>query len=467
MLGTTGWMPGSKLEREGRMTLRLNPRSILKLPHGENGRRDYRDHVVRGLTLRVGATERTWAFVYRSSGRVRRFTIGSAHEISLATARQRVRALRADLARGIDPQSAKVKEREESRRDAAAPRFRDLCDAFVADQSPDWRPSTRRGWLHHIKTNIKPILGDKRPADISGDDVRALIDGMARRVPVSARRAYEVLRRIFAWAAWKRYVPSSPCVTARPFETSKRSGVKKATRRFKAFTDEQIRAIFMASKGTELEPVVDLAARTAVRRHEILAARWEDIDFGVALWRVPAAMHKTGDETGEPHLVTLSTGAQNTLGTIRSANLNAGLASGWVFPAATTTCHVCEQAGHADPPNKVVKSVKVAAGIGDRGLLHRFRDTLKTRLSEHGTDVRVSEHILGHVVPGIAGIYDHAEMLPQRREALEWWSQELDRILAGPVAPAKVVPIAKGRDVASSRRPRLPSRMRNTGREWV
>jgi hypothetical protein len=24
-------------------------------------------------------------------------------------------------------------------------------------------------------------------------------------------------------------------------------------------------------------------------------------------------------------------------------------------------------------------------------------------------------------VPGIAGTYDHAEMLPQRREALQWW----------------------------------------------
>jgi hypothetical protein len=30
---------------------------------------------------------------------------------------------------------------------------------------------------------------------------------------------------------------------------------------------------------------------------------------------------------------------------------------------------------------------------------------------------------------GFAGIYDHAEMLTQRREALQWWDAELDRIL--------------------------------------
>jgi hypothetical protein len=32
---------------------------------------------------------------------------------------------------------------------------------------------------------------------------------------------------------------------------------------------------------------------------------------------------------------------------------------------------------------------------------------------------------------GIVGTYDHAELLPQRREALQWWSEELARILSG------------------------------------
>lgn len=86
---------------------------------------------------------------------------------------------------------------------------------------------------------------------------------------------------------------------------------------------------------------------------------------------------------------------------------------------------------------------QAAAGITDRGLLHRFRDTIKTRMSEHGISERVSEHILGHVVPGIAGTYDHAEMLTQRREALAWWDEELDRILRKTprTQPANVVPI--------------------------
>jgi len=100
-----------------------------------------------------------------------------------------------------------------------------------------------------------------------------------------------------------------------------------------------------------------------------------------------------------------------------------------------------------DKPSKASAAVKAAAGITDRGLLHRFRDTLKTRLSEHGVDGRVSEHVLGHVVPGIAGVYDHAELLPQRREALSWWDKELDRILK---------PKADSRRPANGRAERTP-----------
>jgi len=84
------------------------------------------------------------------------------------------------------------------------------------------------------------------------------------------------------------------------------------------------------------------------------------------------------------------------------------------LPRLTTSCEICTQPGHMGKPNKASAAVKKAAGITDRGLLHRFRDTLKTRLSEHGVDGRVSEHILGHAVPGIAGIYDHAELRPRR-----------------------------------------------------
>jgi integrase len=188
-------------------------------------------------------------------------------------------------------------------------------------------------------------------------------------------------------------------------------------------------------------------ARTGVRSHEARAARIpDDFDFEKKLRRVPPEMHKVGDDTGVPHLVPLSTGALRVVRAIVAAMPETEAdESRWLFPAPTRNCEVCGLDGHMDKPNKAYLAIKQAAGITDRGLLHRFRDTIKTRMSEHGISERVSEHILGHVVPGIAGTYDHAEMLTQRREALAWWDEELDRILherkAPRTQPANVVPI--------------------------
>jgi integrase len=419
----------------------LTAKNVFSLPAPDSGQKDYfdSDGPVSGFSVRVTASgKRTYCLIYRADRRQRRLTVGNASILSLADARQKARDALRTLALGSDPMATRAEERQDTTT------FGQVCDGFVKDQSADWRPSTRKGWVRYIDKEIKPVLSDLLPEQVTPDRVRDLIDGIRtgvpgtgekgstiwkrRPAPVSARRCYEVLRRLCAWAVWKRYLPISPCDQAKPFER-KKSG-KGRSARSKPYTDEQLRTIFTHSKGTELEHALALVARTGVRSHEARSARWEDFDLDRSLWRVPPAMHKTGDETGVPHLVTLTKGVRRVLDSIRRANLKAGLRdSPWLFPASTSSCEVCGMAGHMDKPNKVTAAVKTAAGISDRGLLHRFRDTIKTRMSEHSISERVSEHILGHVVPGIMGTYDHADMLPQRRAASTWWDSELGRIL--------------------------------------
>jgi len=303
--------------------------------------------------------------------------------------------------------------------------------------------------------------------------------------PVSARRCHEVVRRIFAWAssadrdialARKRHgisrLPTNPAIEASSYRRKRRRVRTRFEAATKAYTDPQLRAIFAAAASqveaaavamreweaehpsatrqtraasTTLQHALEarsfarrleLLALTGVRAHDARAARIkEQFDLGRKLWTIPE--HKTSDHTGAPHLVPLSSAALALQARIREENLAAGYGnSPWLFPGATASCEVCDRPGHADKDQKAANRIKAAAGVEGRGLLHRLRDTIKTRMSEHGIDGRVSEAILAHVPAGVVGTYDHAELLPQRRQALEWWGGELARILGEP-APAE------------------------------
>lgn len=74
------------------MSLFLTDPFIRSLRPAESGRVQYFDNNVKGLCLRVSATNRkTWCVVYRFNGRVRRYTLGvypSLDSQTLASARR-------------------------------------------------------------------------------------------------------------------------------------------------------------------------------------------------------------------------------------------------------------------------------------------------------------------------------------------------------------------------------------------
>src|SRR5207245_629698 len=92
--GRKGGSMARDQEAESRVR-KLTPRDIRTLPADGGRRRDWRDELERGLTLRVAPDgHRSFTFVYRFAGRVRRFTIGNAEDVALADARKLARQLK-------------------------------------------------------------------------------------------------------------------------------------------------------------------------------------------------------------------------------------------------------------------------------------------------------------------------------------------------------------------------------------
>jgi integrase len=421
---------------------KLTARNVKSLPAVGGKRTDYRDAGFPGFFLRVSDTgARSYGVVYTApDGRLRRYTIGSAHgqgALGLAEAHSIAAKMRAHVTTGHDPQTDKLATRRRSGTTVAA-----VIDDFLADQQGRWRPATRAGWVRFLRREVLPVLGRREIAQVTKRDVRSLVDrikngGPNRKgAPVSALATYEVLRRLFRWAVSHDAVAESPCALA----------AADLPRRRKAdtvYSDGELRFAIRAAQNTNAVRLVRLIAYTATRDLETRAATWVQFDLGRALWTIPPERSKSGDRTGNPHVVPLSAGALRVLAEIREANLAAGQEwSPLLFPARGS--------GHSEPkhmtqPNRAAAAIKTRAerldrrlarygarryaNLSERGLLHNLRRTVATRLSQHAVPVHIIEHVLGHALPALIRTYQVHVPLAEMREALAWWSDELDRIL--------------------------------------
>ncbi|WP_155520158.1 tyrosine-type recombinase/integrase, partial [Pseudomonas syringae group genomosp. 3] len=72
-------------------------------------------------------------------------------------------------------------------------------------------------------------------------------------------------------------------------------------------------------------------------------------------------------------------------------------------------------------------------GYAGRQTGHGFRHIASTILNEQGFDENHIESQLSHVKEGIAGVYNKAVYLPQRKVMMQWYADHLDQLAQGNV----------------------------------
>jgi integrase len=433
------WHPRQK----GWTPLRFTKHSVANLkPNPDGSRRDCFDDTKPGLGVRVSSTKAVYFVLYRAPGqhtRVRRRKqLGDIRVLDPEQAWRRARVL---LGRVADREDPVLDERTERLRSTTV---KDLAARWVDAHRKEWRPVTLTGWQRFLDKEILPAIGQHSPTTVTREDVLAIVDrikhgalkGKNKRkaAPVSAARCYEVIRRMFRWAHSRGVVSVSPCIG---IETPAKA--KKGTR---TYTNDELRTIFAALPGTQVEHLVPLVAYCATRSEETRSAKRTDIDLEREVWRIPPEKSKTGDRTGDAHDVPLSPGALRVLAAVREANLKArAAASPYLFPATADrkggvlgrdedARRAVRLNSYMGKPNRAMAKLAAATGIDGLGL-HNIRRTVATRLSEHGTAVHVIEHILGHSLPALIRTYQLHVPLKEMREALDWWGDELALILTG------------------------------------
>lgn len=173
-----------------------------------------------------------------------------------------------------------------------------------------------------------------------------------------------------------------------------------------------------------------LLLATGARRGEVAGMSWSELDLDANLWTIPASRRKSG----QVHIVPLSATA------LKIINQLPRFASGdFLFPAyprrqasspaATRAWASRPIGGFGSVKARTDALIKAAGHEMQPWRLHDLRRTCRTNLSRLRVSNDVAEAVIGHVVPGVMGVYDRYDRLPEKAVALEAWANLLREIL--------------------------------------
>ena len=214
--------------------------------------------------------------------------------------------------------------------------------------------------------------------------------------PATATRAYRVLYSALAQAVRWQMLSANPATAIRPPRSER--GVLAVP------TAAQVRAILAASGDDWFHVAVSLSAFTGMRRGEVLALRWEDVDLVAGSIRVTAAIEAQGTtlrfvapkmSRGRRH-IALPDGLPPFLRAWKAEQASHRLLLGEGWEASD----LIVERGDGRPVHPDVLSRRFQRLMGRIGMLgvrlHDLRHAYATRLLEAGIHPKVAQEALGH-----------------------------------------------------------------------
>lgn len=180
-----------------------------------------------------------------------------------------------------------------------------------AERRRQWTPNSVKGYraaLARIEKHFGQLrLGDVRPRHVAAF-VAAALDDYA---PATVGLDVGVIHDVFASAVREELVSANPATSVeRP---------KVPEGRWKILTPAEIARVATAFEDVQLRTMFLVLTRTGLRRHELRALRWRDVDFVDELLRVERSKSKAGERS-----IALSASLMEALWQWRRATSYAG-----------------------------------------------------------------------------------------------------------------------------------------------
>jgi integrase len=279
----------------------------------------------------------------------------------------------------------------------------DLIEAFLAAKAHQLEPSSLVNYRHALK-HLEPI-SRRRINQVSGGALTLLYSRMleAGHSAAVVHSTHRVARAMFRSAVRWGYLRDDPTFRAevpryRPREMTTWSGVQLST-------------FLEATTGDRLHVFWLLAAMTGMRRGEVAALQWSDIDLTARTVTVTRNMRVVDGRVleGKPktasgrRTIALDDATVEYLRVLR-ASRPTGISGDWVHV-------VCKPDGMPYNPASVSKAFDRTVARLDlpRIRLHDLRHSWASLALEAGVHIRVVADRLGHSSPTVTlNVYSHS-----------------------------------------------------------
>lgn len=361
----------------------------------------------------------------------RELTIGNYPDISLQAAREKARVYRAAIDEGRDPATEKQEKKARARE---AWTVRDLiCDLRnKVLVEPKYAADTIRYRNYDFDQVVLPKLGARQVNGITPPDIVDML--------TSARRTWAITKRIltatstaFDHACGLKLIAANPCTG---IKLTALMGPRPPARQRVMLLEDELRTLLpdINSIGLENGLAFRILLATCVRGIELVKARKEHVFLDRAVWWIPDESVKTRQGFLMPLVPVVVQWFR--------ALIELSGESDYVLPARHER-RKRNQGGDTHVGRTTLWAALTRAfkraDIEIRAFTpHDTRSTAKGHMRNMGVSRDVSEIALNHTLKGMEAIYDVREEIPERREALEKWTEFLVACETGKPTPAYV-----------------------------
>lgn len=378
----------------------------------ESEDKDYRELDGNGLYFFVQKNgNKSWQLRYKKpDGKWSWVGIGGYPEIGGQLARKKAQELISDIGKGENPivskQARKAKELEDNNAT-----FEALAREWLDTKQNRWVTDTMTRNKGALEKHIYPIFGKRLYTTIRPIEWMNHLKGIQQehKIYEQVNRIRAMCRDIYDYAKVTGRIDYNPLEGLHKF-------LEQGDKKNMAHVDEKelpqlLRAIDNYPT-PDMRIGLKLLAMLFCRPSELREATWAEFDLDSAVWNIPEQRMKKRRE----HIIPLPSQSVLLLKELKALSGH----SDYLFPSRSNS--------HKPKSDTVFIMALRRLGYEGRQTPHGFRHIASTLLNNKGFDERHIEAALAHVKDGVAGVYNKAQYLQDRKYIMQWYADHLEQL---------------------------------------